>query len=102
MVDGRGLVVTAPTTRGVATVLRAAGHRSYATDKQSRCPATGYHVRTGRDGSVVVWYRTDRVGGDPRSDETLRSWAAALARWDVTREGTELIVRERGAEVSRG
>lgn len=87
-------MTTRPTTRGVAAVLRAAGHSSYAVDQRRRCPATGYELREDGDG-VLVEYRTGRHGDDPRREETLTAWAAALSRWDVTREPDRLVVRGR-------
>lgn len=85
--------MTAPTTRGVATVLRHAGYRSHAVDRQHRCPARGYDVYASGD-TIVVAYRSDRPG-DTGCSATLEAWAGTLSRWDVTREPDRLVVRGR-------
>lgn len=88
--------VSAPTTRGVAAVLRAAGHQSYATCRQHQSPATGYEVTAlGRAVRVTWCAGGGTVRESERREAALTAWAEVLARWDVTRERASLLVRER-------
>ena len=84
-----------PTTRSVAAALRAAGHQSYAVAR--RCaPAVGYELTELGRAVRVTWCSSWGDTYDTASrDAALTAWAAALARWDVVREGPcSLMVRE--------
>lgn len=91
--------VPPPTTRRVAAVLRAAGHRSYASARQHQCPAMGYEVMALGSAVRVTWCDSSARLGDASPtlrDAALTAWAEVLSRWDVRREGSaSLVVRER-------